>query len=288
MNIHEGKTYSLQGHDSSSEAYYRSIRALTDDLLRATSLPELLSVVSNAGKNRRRLRQLLAAEANDSSESKLVHTMNERFSMYTANTAAHLKSLSLTRRWDRTLASTEEQYHMYMIEIELVNRQNLAQFKACDTRLAFLPHCLHDLSVSCQSTIRGEDYACKGCSLICNINAVSKLLRRHGVSPYIWKTAKLEPLFKRLRHDGKSVGVLGIACIPELVNGMHLCARARVPVVGIPLDANKCARWWGEFYSNTVNVPELEKLLGDETMLSPGISRKASIAIKNTTTDTQR
>jgi hypothetical protein len=63
------------------------------------------------------------------------------------------------------------------------------------------------------------------------------------------------------------VGVLGIACIPELVSGMRMCAGAGLPVVGIPLDANRCARWWGEFYYNTVNLRQLERLLGSDTLL---------------------
>jgi hypothetical protein len=95
---------------------------------------------------------------------------------------------------------------------------------------------------------------------------VSKLLRRHGVIPYIWRTANLQSLFRRLRKEGKRVGVVGVACVPELVNGMRLCARANVPVIGMPLDANRCARWWGSFYPNTVNIRELERLLGEETL----------------------
>jgi hypothetical protein len=98
---------------------------------------------------------------------------------------------------------------------------------------------------------------------------VSKLLRRHGVIPYIWMTANLQSLFRRLRKERKRFAVVGVACLPELVNGMRLCARANVPVLGIPLDANRCARWWGNFYPNTVNIRELERLLGEETRKRP-------------------
>jgi len=65
------------------------------------------------------------------------------------------------------------------------------------------------------------------------------------------------------------VGVLGMACIPELVRGMRMCMRANVPVVGLPLDANRCARWWGQFHPNSVNLRELEILLGQETRKHP-------------------
>jgi hypothetical protein len=103
---------------------------------------------------------------------------------------------------------------------------------------------------------------------------VSKLLRRHGVVPYIWMSANLAALFRRLRKKGKTVGVLGIACIPELVSGMRKCAKADVPVTGVPLDANRCARWWGEFYPNSVSIPELERILGEETLVRPRARRE--------------
>ena len=74
-------------------------------------------------------------------------------------------------------------------------------------------------------------------------------------------TADLKKVFKVLRRNNSSVGVLGVACIPELVNGLKFCGKYGLPVVGIPLDANRCARWMGEFYDNTVNIDALNRLL---------------------------
>jgi hypothetical protein len=74
-------------------------------------------------------------------------------------------------------------------------------------------------------------------------------------------TANLSALFRKVKKEGNSLGVLGIACVPELVRGMRMCLKYDVPVVGVPLDANRCARWWGEFHSNTVNLVKLESLL---------------------------
>ena len=57
------------------------------------------------------------------------------------------------------------------------------------------------------------------------------------------------------------MGVLGIACIPELVSGLRLCDRLGIPAVGVPLDANRCARWFGESLETTFNLEELERIL---------------------------
>jgi hypothetical protein len=270
MNPHEGKTYTLRTGDSGSASYYSGIHSLADELLGdGTAVPDLLDRVRKGAKNRRMLKRLLLHEPDGSVDGSLAHTLGERLSRYTKNTRSHLAGLSIRQRLDRTLSTSESQYHFSMLEIELVNRANLDAFRKSDVRLAFLPHCLHDLSAGCRATRRGEDTVCKGCSTVCSINAVSKLLRRHGVVPYIWMSADLESLFRKLRKKGKTVGVLGIACIPELVNGMRKCAKAGVPVTGVPLDANRCARWWGEFHPNSVSIPELERILGEETLVHP-------------------
>ena len=271
----EGKTYSLFGNDRGTDAYYNRIRLLADDLIRQRrDLHHFVESVRKSSRSKRRLKTLALRRSNVSAESSLVHTLREHLSQHTVNVASHLEGLSLAQRCDRVLATSEEQYHFHMLEVELVNRLNGAAFRLCDTRLAFLPHCLHDMTVTCQSAPRGEDHVCRGCSQECVLNAVSKLLRRHGVTPYIWMTANLQSLLRRLRKEGKVVGVLGIACLPELVRGMRMCMRGDVPVLGLPLDANRCARWWGQFYPNSVNVRELENLLGQETREHPrGIDR---------------
>jgi hypothetical protein len=156
---------------------------------------------------------------------------------------------------------SEEQYHLAMVEIELVNRIYAARFQSCNKKYAFLPHCLRDLEAECRSAQRDIDYVCKGCTEECNVNRTSKTLRLHGVKPYIWMTADLRALFRKVKKEGNSIGVLGIACVPELVRGMRMCLKHDVPVVGIPLDANRCSRWWGEFYWNTVNLAKLEGLI---------------------------
>jgi hypothetical protein len=270
MENMEGKTYTLRSGESGSDDYYSGIRALADELLSGgAAIPELLGRVRRAARNRRRLSRLLSREPDSSPDGTLAHRLRNELSGYTKNTNSHLSGLSIRERLNRTLSTSEAQYHFSMLEIELVNRANVTEFRACDVRLAFLPHCLHDLNADCRSALRGEDYMCRGCSRGCTLNAVSKLLRRHGVVPYIWMSANLGSLFRTLRRKGKTVGILGIACIPELVNGMRTCGRARVPVVGVPLDANRCARWWGEFRPNSVNLSELEKVLGEETLVRP-------------------
>ena len=264
----EGKTYSLVAGSTDSNGYFQRVRTLADRLLEpGLDASQLLETVRRISRNKRRARQFASQPEHGSEETALLHLLRDELAPFTRNVSSHLRTLPILRRWDRTLGTSEEQYHLHMLEIELVNRLNAPRFRNANARFALLPHCLRDLSAPCRSAPRGNDHVCKGCTRSCAVNRVSKSLRRHGVSPYIWMTANLPSLLRRSKGDGRSVGVLGIACVPELVNGMRSCQRLGVPAVGVPLDANRCARWWGEFYPNSVNELELERLLGEETLL---------------------
>jgi hypothetical protein len=257
----EGKTYSLRPASANSDRYYEIIGQITDTLLRSfASESDLFSKIETLRKQKRTLRRLLSSNV-DSPDARLLRTLHETLDSFTSNVQSHLRSLRGFDRWNRTFTMSEEQYHLAMVEIEVVNRTYAAQFQSSSKKYAFLPHCLRDLKAECRSAQRDIDYVCKGCSENCNVNYASKTLRLHGVKPYIWMTADLRALFRKVKKEGDSIGVLGIACVPELVRGMRMCLTHDVPVVGIPLDANRCARWWGEFHSNTVNLAKLESLL---------------------------
>ena len=180
---------------------------------------------------------------------------------YITDLDKHLDSLSVTGRFDKVLATNEYQYYLYMIELELVNRIYRKDFINSEKKIALLPHCLRDLSRKCMSEPLGLDYVCKSCSKNCYINFASEILKEYNVEPYIWMTASQRKLFKKETEGKQGIGVLGIACIPELIRGMRMCIKKNIPVVGIPLDANRCARWMGEFHPNTINLEKLRELI---------------------------
>jgi hypothetical protein len=256
-----GKTYSLRPDEPTSDNYYRLIGQVADTLLQdGTALTDMLDTVRWLGAGKRNIRRLLRSQR-PSSDAHILQVLNSALAPYTTATPDHLKRLSAFDRFDRTLVSSREQYHLFMLEIELGNRLYIDHFRAAGLRLAMLPHCLRDLEAECQAAERDIDYVCKGCTDKCNVNLASKILRLHKVKPYIWMDADLKSLFRKTMRRGETIGVLGIACVPELAKGMRMCHKRGVPAVGVPLDANRCARWWGTFYPNSVNLKKLESLL---------------------------
>jgi len=257
-----GKTYSLYAGKSNTDEFYSVLSDLVASLhSNVFSDEQLLSAIRKFSNKKRTLRVEKKKVNSDSIIAKILNDAEATLSKYFTDIDSHLKNLSLAEKCDSTLTTSREQYLLYMLEIELVNRSNKGKFTFSEAKYAFLPHCLHDLDKDCLSASDGTDYVCKGCSKNCSINSVSKLMKLQNIKAYIWREADLKKIFKLARSSGQSIGVFGIACIPELVNGIRLCTKYDVPAIGVPLDANRCVRWMGDFYPNSVNEKKIKSLL---------------------------
>ena len=265
-----GKTYTLFGREPSTADYYQKISDLADSVLEKD--PDIKGVIVTLEWASRKKRFLKKAAHSSGPCKALIHfvlsSAQEILAPHTNPVKAHLRELSFFKRFDATLFTSQEQYHLYMLLIELTNRAYGEAFRTSKRRVAFLPYCLHDLNADCRSGPGELDYICKGCSKDCFVNSVSSLLRGAGVEPYIWVKASLKTMLKDLQNKEGSLGVLGVACVPELFRGMRMCKGLNIPVVGIPLNANCCMRWMGAFHPTSVDLEALRKLVNSEFIIS--------------------
>jgi hypothetical protein len=257
-----GKTYSLYGEEEISDYFYDDLTGLVNTILiEDGNESELVELITKYSGKKRTLRSEIRKSPVNTLMGNILYLTEKSLSKYFMDIDDHLNNLSLSEKCDSTLTTSREQYLLYMIEIELVNRLNKDKFNSSDVKFAFLPHCLHDLDKDCLSASDGTDYVCKSCSKNCSINSVSKLMKTKNIKAYIWREADLKKIFKLARASNQRIGVFGVACIPELVNGLRLCAKYDVPAIGVPLDANRCIRWMGDFYPNSVNEKKILSLL---------------------------
>jgi len=257
----QGKTYSLFAEDDDSERYYAEIKRLADVFLRrCPDEKRLLGLIQKVGK-KPFLLGLKTTGADQKTLQFVRETLRQSLSIYTQNVSNHLKSLPSAKKIDSTLATTEEKYHLYMLEIELVNRIHREDFKRSEYKFALIAHCLRDFRPECRSVEGDIEAVCRGCTEDCFIRLGSILLEKYGIKPYISVEMDQERLFRRLKQEHPSIGALGIACIPELAMGMRLCIRTGIPPVGIPLNANRCARWMLQAHETSFNLEQLEELL---------------------------
>ena len=192
----------------------------------------------------------------------ILNHLHKTLNSFTPGIEKHLRSEPLYKFiTDKTILINRAQYYLYMIEIELVNKLNKSRFLDCDYKFALLPYCLRATQTDCKAKPDEIDYICRECLKHCYINQVSTLLNEHNIHPYIWRIVRLKSLLRQLVKKHGSVGIMGIACIVELAMGMRSCLKAGLPVIGLPLNANRCIRWMGDFYENSIDLEKLKSLI---------------------------
>lgn len=258
----EGKTYSLFGVSDSTEEYYSTISALADRVMVThPDIKEMINRLQRFSSCKKKLRHVIKHNDDSDPMYRVLLQIDPHLRKYTENVEHHLRKLSLTKWRDRRLATSREQYHLYMLEIELTNRAFAEEFRKADRKIALLPYCLQDFSVSCMSEKAGFDYQCRHCSKRCFQNHTSMILERNNIEPYIWSGGNMKQLARHTAEAKSTLGILGIACVPELIFGMRSVRKKGLPVVGIPLNANRCIRWFGEFLPNSVDLQQLDRLV---------------------------
>jgi hypothetical protein len=135
----QGKTYSLFAEGDDGEGYFAEIKRLAEVFLqRWPDEKRLLGLIQKVGK-RPYLSGLTSTRADRQTRQFVKETLRKALSIYTQKVSNHLRSLPWARRTDSTLTTTEEQYHLYMLEIELVNRIYREEFKRAEYKFAILP-----------------------------------------------------------------------------------------------------------------------------------------------------
>ena len=148
-----GKTYSLFGKNSTTQPFYQAVQALTSELLLwYPGTQELfLEFIQLKSRNRRNLRRSSRSISNssrsiswnekipeDSSElSYILNRSHNDLSVFLGDVEQHNKLVSIRKRLnDRSILTIREQYYLYMIEFELVNRIYSGRFRDADFKLA--------------------------------------------------------------------------------------------------------------------------------------------------------
>src|SRR5512135_1364544 len=138
----KGKTYTLFGNSDSTRGYYSTIKDFADKII--NEHPDLQGIIDGlerlSGK-KRTLKRVLKKVTPATITEEIVRMIDPELRKYTEDVEQHLKTLPLSKFWDRRLATSRIQYHLYMLEIELTNRLFIKDFIKADLKIALMPYC---------------------------------------------------------------------------------------------------------------------------------------------------
>ncbi|AIQ12980.1 DUF116 domain-containing protein [Paenibacillus durus] len=188
----------------------------------------------------------------------------ERLGCYTSRVAAYLNNNGQRLKWkeNRIFVSRERvEYHLNMVGAEIMNRAFHGGFSAAKEKRVFLPVCMrHKSSEACQAVKDKEGYLCRSCSKDCQVNLITAMAKRYGCKVVVIPHASTAFGHRRIREG--EVGIVGIACVLNLISGGYKAKEMGYEPQCVLLHYSGCIQHWHpKGIETTIDLDRLEKIL---------------------------
>lgn len=154
----------------------------------------------------------------------------------------------------------EIQYFFNMVSAEIMNQVYKEKFLNSSNKLIFLPACMRQTKKECLCKKSNKGYECIGCSQNCNVNILRKIGQARNVKIYI---IPHETLLSNLESkENNKTGIIGVACVLNLVSGGWKAIRLGFIPQCVVLDYVGCSNHWLDKGMMTqINIDKLKNLL---------------------------
>jgi hypothetical protein len=187
---------------------------------------------------------------------------------YTLNVDRFLKEKQPGHRWKEDVvfsARRRIEYHLNMVGAEVMNRAFREDFLKANKKAVVLPACMrfHPKPI-CKARMDGLSCECVGCTPLCRVNQLTKMGKQFGFGVFL--VPHESSVFtgnggKKLVGDG--VGIVGIACVSNLVSGGWKAKGLGLSPQCVLLDNCGCRKHWHERGIPTdINMARLRQTLG--------------------------
>ena len=140
-----------------------------------------------------------------------------------------------------------EEYHLAMLGAELMNRAFARRFSETKERAILLPACMRGESAArCRAARPGLDMVCTQCDADCRIGRISRRAAADGIAVHIIPHSSDFSRWLRDWAAGRDVGVVGVACVMQLITGGLELRDLGIPAQCVLLDHCGCAQHWDE------------------------------------------
>ncbi|WP_036737164.1 DUF116 domain-containing protein [Paenibacillus zanthoxyli] len=188
----------------------------------------------------------------------------ERLGCYTPGVDAYIVNNRQRLKWkeNRIFCSRERvEYHLNMVGAEIMNRAFRSGFSATKDKRVFLPVCMrHKSSEACKAVKEGEGYLCRSCSKVCQVNLITAMAKKYGCKVVIIPHASTAFGHRRIREG--EVGIVGIACVLNLISGGYKAKEMGYEPQCVLLHYSGCIQHWHpKGIRTTIDLNRLEEIL---------------------------
>lgn len=133
------------------------------------------------------------------------------------------------------------QYYFNIISSEIMNSVYIDDFLKIKEKYIFLPSCMRNNISKCKGKTTNTGILCRNCDVNCNISKLNKKFNSNKVQIYIIPHENI--LLKNNKEINKR-GVIGIACITNLISGGFKAIRLGFIPQCVILDYCGCSNHW--------------------------------------------
>jgi hypothetical protein len=192
----------------------------------------------------------------------------EALGKYTPDVERYLNEVRPGRYWHEDVifcGRRRIEYHMNMVGAEIMNRVFREGFIRTSSKIVFLPGCLRLLpEEKCRAAVSGEGLYCTGCTAGCSVSKITALGRRHGFKAFIipHESSISSGKYGKQTFD-KDTGVIGIACVLNLIAGGWMLKEMGIPAQCVLLDYCGCKNHWSrEGIPTEIHIGKLLEIMG--------------------------
>jgi hypothetical protein len=183
---------------------------------------------------------------------------------YTSNVESFLQKQNHTHKFKEDIIFTGRQrieYHLNMVGAEILNRAYKNDFLKTKNKKLLVPICMrYNDEKQCKATVAEEGYICRHCTKECNVNKLSEMGTRFGFEVLIIQHGSSAFKDKNVKYG--EVGIVGVACLLNLLEGGFAARRLNLVPQCIILDYCGCKKHWDNNGIITdINMRKLKEVL---------------------------
>jgi len=152
------------------------------------------------------------------------------------------------------------EYHLNMVGAEIMNRSFREDFEKRPLKVVLLPTCMSAMGVNCKAVSGEMGMLCKGCSSSCIVNNLTRMGEEKGFQVIMAAHGSSVMKDPSLMEN---IGVVGVACVLNLLSGGWKARRMGIPAQCILLDFCGCRNHWDEAGIPTMlNLTQFKEKIG--------------------------
>ncbi|TYQ18075.1 UNVERIFIED_CONTAM: hypothetical protein Cloal_0480 [Acetivibrio alkalicellulosi] len=186
---------------------------------------------------------------------------------YTVNVEKYLKESYPKHYWHENVifcGRKRVEYHLNMLGGEIMNSVYRQGFINTDDKVIVLPACMSmSYKSSCKIKKTDDGNYCSGCNPKCMVNSITQLGKENSFKVIVVPhQSSLSNSDKGTGILKENIGVVGVACVLNLISGGWMLKERNIYAQCVLLDYCGCKRHWHkEGIPTCINIEQLKKIL---------------------------